>query len=227
MYAFLLLCLPCLSLYLMLANRQYSFKSFLPPALIGLITAIAVCAIRGFFITYTHLWTDSFFSTLIFVTLRDTLIPTVIMCGLFFLFSKDTWNYKSESVAPLMGFFLSVYIPFIILSGSNMEAHTAFMFLVKPLLIAAYILSLSVLVKKAVSSFSKNDKRFGLIFSAACLVLMFIPAFIEALWYLHFISILWIALTLIFVVEAVILYLFFNPKEVKEERIPIFMTMDN
>jgi hypothetical protein len=99
-----------------------------------------------------------------------------------------------------MGFFLSVYIPFIILSGSNMEAHTAFMFLVKPLLIAAYILSLSVLIKKAVSSFSKNDKRFGLIFSAACLVLMFIPAFIEALWYLHFISILWIALTLIFVV---------------------------
>lgn len=227
MYAFLLLCLPCLTIYLMLTNRQYQFKSLIPPALTGLIASIAVCVIRGFFITYTHWWTDSFFATLIFIALRDTILPAIIMCALFFLFSKDTWTYKAASVTPLMGFFLSVYIPYLILSGSNMERHTAFMLFVKPVLIAAYLLALTVLVRHAVKSFTADNKRNGILYTAACIAVMFIPALTETLWYLHVIAILWISLAVLFTAGAIALYLLHTPKVTETERIPVFMTMDN
>ena len=203
MYAFLLLCIPCISLYLMLSEKKYTLRSFVPPLVFGLIVSIIVCVVWGFFIVYTHLWTASFARSFLFLLLRDTLVPTVVMFGLFFFFSKDTLEYKVSAFLPLMGTFYSIYIPYLVLSGTNSERFLPFMLFIKPLLIAALVILETEALKRTLAAFERKNRLHITLYIAMALAVLVLPPLIEALWFYNSYRLLWIPLAVLYIAAAV------------------------
>ena len=81
----------------------YKKDAHLVPAIfVGLVAAVLVCGFRAFFLYSHRVIPFSFENNMWYLLLRQTLLPVVLLYGLFFLISKDTISYKVEALFPLL-----------------------------------------------------------------------------------------------------------------------------
>ncbi len=202
MNIFLLISIPSILIWTILTNPEYRWTSFVPPIIIGLLTAILTCFIKEFFIFYSHISTSNFLAHFAYLSLRDSIIPVLVLNLAFFLLSKDDWDYKIESIAPLAHSFFAVYIPYFVLTGK--EPQSLFLNIIKPLLFSALPISSSLLCSGLISCIRKKNSLSAAIIFAIIAVLL-LPSLTESIWYYNMNSLIWIILTAVYIFAAVIL----------------------
>ena len=143
MYLFMFLLFP-----LLLAAWCFYKKDahLIPAILLGLIAAVLVCGFRAFFLYSHRIIPYSFESNVWYLLIRQTLLPVILLYGIFFIWSKDTVSYKVEALFPLLVSFYMFYLPYTIVSASD-HIYTTFPLFIKPVLFAVMLFSLGLAAK--------------------------------------------------------------------------------
>ncbi len=182
MLLFLLLLLPA-------AFLVYAFiikdRSIILPAFAGLITATFVCACR-FFFSYEHrLIYFSFSENFVYYLVKQCFLPLFIVAAVYALVSRDKAEYKIKNFFPLMCSFFAVYLPYCVITASEVYYQAYDLFL-KP------VIYLSMLVQIALSLNSVyngiKNKKFVIAVPDGLIILLFAiyPAISDALYAIDF-----------------------------------------
>ena len=111
MALFLLVLFPCvLGLYFF---QSVNGKKYLV-AFAGCFSAVVYCTAAGLFSSAFRLVPYSFFSNFLFYFLTQAFIPLVLLNGIFFIWSKDSLEYKIDSFFPLIFLFMIMSLFFMI-----------------------------------------------------------------------------------------------------------------
>ncbi|MCR5764142.1 MAG: hypothetical protein K6G00_12255 [Treponema sp.] len=200
MHTFLLISMPAIMIWAIITNPEYRWTSFVPPALTGLIIAIITCAIKEFFIFYSHIATTNSFAHFLYLAARDSIIPMTVLFLIFMILSKDERNYIIESIVPLSLSFFSAYIPYFILRGK--EPQSMFLSVIKPLLFISLSFLASAAVKCMHSYIKNNNKPFIALAAFATIICLILPSMIETIWYYNINRIIWLLLSIIYISAA-------------------------
>ena len=135
MLLFLILLLPA-------AFLAYAFtikdRSIILPAFAGLITAAFVCACRYFF-SYEHrLIYFSFGQNFSYYLIKQNFLPLLVVSAVYALISRDTMEYKFKNFFPLLCPFFAVYLPYCVITSSEVYYQAYDLFL-KPVIYLAMI----------------------------------------------------------------------------------------
>ena len=137
----------------------YKKDSHLIPVIVtGIVAAVLVCGFKAFFLYSHRIIPYSFERNVLYLLVRQTLLPVVLLYGIFFAWSKDSISYKIESFFPLLISFYMLYLPYTIISTSD-GLYTSFPLFVKPVLFVVMIFSLG-LSAKHIEKTLKNKKIF-------------------------------------------------------------------
>ena len=154
-----------------------------PVIFIGLITAVLVCGFRAFFLYSHRIIPLSFATNMIYLLVRQTLLPVLVLYGIFFLISKDTVSYKVEALFPLLISFYMLYLPYTILSTSE-KIITSFPLFVKPLLFTVMIFSLALCAKHIEKTISAKKYFCAAIWIIIAIVCIVFPSVVETMYIL-------------------------------------------
>ena len=135
MLLFLILLLPA-------AFFTYAFTikdcSIILPAFAGLVTAAFVCACRYFF-SYEHrLIYFSFGQNFAYYLVKQNLLPLVVVSAVYALISRDTMEFKFKNFFPLLCPFFAVYLPYCVITASEVYYQAYDLFL-KPVIYLAML----------------------------------------------------------------------------------------
>ena len=160
----------------------YKKDSHLIPVIFaGLITAVLVCGFRAFFLYSHRIIPFSFERNMLYLLLRQTLLPVILIYGLFFLISKDTISYKVEALFPLLLSFYMLYLPYTILSGAE-HIFTTFPLFIKPVLFTVMIFSLGLSAKHIEKTILGKKYVFTAIWIIISLVSIIVPSVLESMY---------------------------------------------
>ncbi len=178
MLLFLILLLPA-------AFTLYSFyskdKKIILPSAAGFFTAIIICACRYFF-SYEHrLIYYSFSENFVYSLLKQNFLPMLLVAALYALVSRDSLEYKFKNFFPLLCPFFAVYLPYCVITASEVYYQAYDLFL-KPVIYLAMLgqITLSLLaLYKGIS----NRKFLTIIINSLIILLYAIyPAVSDALY---------------------------------------------
>ena len=158
-------------------------SNLIPAIFLGIITAVLVCGFRAFFLYSHRIIPFSFQKNMLYLLLRQTLLPVVLIYGIFFLISKDKISYKVESLFPLLLSFYMLYLPYTILSGSE-HIITTFSLFIKPVLFTVMIFSLGLGAKHIEKTINAKKYVFTAIWIIICLGSMVVPSVLETMYIL-------------------------------------------
>lgn len=180
MYLFMFLLLP-----LILAAWCFYKKDthLIPVILTGAVAAVLVCGFRAFFLYAHRIIPYSFESNVIYLLVRQTLLPVLLLYGIFFAWSKDTISYKVEAFFPLLISFYMLYLPYTIISASE-GIYTSFPLFVKPVLFVVMIFSLGLSAKHIEKAIISKKYLFTVIWALIALVSVVIPSLLEGMYML-------------------------------------------
>ena len=120
---------------------------------------------------------------MLYLLVRQTLLPVVLLYGIFFAWSKDSISYKIESFFPLLISFYMLYLPYIIISTSD-GLYTSFPLFVKPVLFVVMIFSLGLSAKHIEKTLKNKKIFFAVIWIFIGLVSVVIPSLLEGMYIL-------------------------------------------
>lgn len=214
MYLFTLIALPafCLGTYFM--HSKSTRKAYLPPVLIGFISASIYCFIEAFFILTDHIMTENAVSAFFYIFFTQTLIPSAVITALFFLFSKDTVEYKIDSLLPLLTSFNAVYIPYKILTSRSRTAF--FPLFEKIILYISLFIFVCTFVKKAYKGIKGKKILPAAVFILFAVIACAVPAIQETLWYYKAYPALRLIVSAAYLVLSIIVFLKLTVIEFKE-----------
>ena len=182
MLLFLILLLPA-------AFITYAFtikdRSIILPAFAGLITAAFVCACR-FFFSYEHrLIYFSFSENFIYFLVKQSFLPLFIVAAVYALVSRDKAEYKVKSFFPLMCSFFAVYLPYCVITASEVYYQAYDLFL-KPVIYLAMLVQIALSLL-ALYNGIKNRKYVTAVFNGLIIILFAIyPAVSDSLYAIDF-----------------------------------------
>ncbi len=177
----------------------------IPVIFIGLIAGVLVCGFKAF-VLYSHrIIPYSFSENVVFLLIRQTLLPVALVYGLFCLWSRDTFEFKAESFCPLLLSFYALYLPYTIISTAD-HIYTSFSLLIKPCLFCAMILILAMLMSKLQISVARKKNGFAVLWSILFLAAVVVPSFIEGMFMMDMSYFLVIILSVIYCVTAPVLF---------------------
>ena len=153
----------------------------IPVIFTGLISAVLVCGFRAFFLYSHRVIPLSFELNMWYLLLRQTLLPVVVLYGVFFLISRDTISYKIEALFPLLISFYLLYLPYTILSSSE-HILTTFPLFVKPVLFTVMIFSLGLGAKHFEKNLSAKKNVFAVVWVIISLVSIVVPSVLETMY---------------------------------------------
>ena len=180
MYLFMLLLLPLI----LAAWCFYKKDSHLIPVIFtGLVAAILVCGFKAFFLYSHRIIPYSYKSNVLYLLVRQTLLPVVLLYGIFFAWSKDEISYKVEAFFPLLISFYMLYLPYTIISTSE-GLFTSFPLFVKPVLFVVMIFSLGLSAKHIEKTLKNKKILFAVIWILIGLVSVVIPSLLEGMYIL-------------------------------------------
>ncbi len=180
MYLFMFLLLPLI----LAAWCFYKKDSHLIPVIFtGLVAAVLVCGFKAFFLYSHRIIPYSFESNVIFLLVRQTLIPVVLLYGIFFAWSKDEISYKVEALFPLLLSFYMLYLPYTIISTSE-GLYTTFPLFVKPVIFMVMIFSLGLGAKHIEKTVRNKKILFTVIWICISLVSLVVPSLLETMYIL-------------------------------------------
>lgn len=153
----------------------------IPVIFTGLISAVLVCGFRAFFLYSHRIIPLSFELNLLYLLLRQTLLPVIVLYGVFFLVSKDEIAYKVEAFFPLLISFYLLYLPYTILSGLD-HIITTFPLFVKPTLYTVMIFSLGLSAKHIEKTVNAKKYIFTAVWIIIALVSLVFPSVMETMY---------------------------------------------
>lgn len=210
MYIFLLACLPLVAIIACVANGKFYGKSFIPALAFGFVIGGILCCCRKFVFFNDYVWTEDFMPAGMHIWLHDVIIPLIISCVVYFLFDRDTITYKAAAVGPLM---LGVYmalIPFTSIKGD--DRITVFMIFGRPMLYAGMCLIMSRFAYFSAAFLRAKNVVLAVIFAIPAFAVLFVPAFVEALWY-YTNDISYTLISALFAGGAILFYIFTGLKK--------------
>lgn len=178
MYLFMFLLLPLILAAWIFYKRD---PHMIPVIFTGLISAVLVCGFRAFFLYSHRVIPYSFELNMWYLLLRQTLLPVIVLYGVFFLISRDTISYKVEALFPLLISFYLLYLPYTILSSSE-HVITSFPLFVKPVLFTVMIFSLGLGAKHFEKNINAKKIAFAVIWVVISLVSIVVPSLLEAMY---------------------------------------------
>ena len=180
MYLFMFLLLP-----LILAAWCFYKKDshLIPVILTGAVAAVLVCGFKAFFLYSHRIIPYSFESNVIYLLVRQTLLPVVLVYGIFFAWSKDEISYKVEAFFPLLISFYMLYLPYTIISTSE-GLYTTFPLIVKPVLFVVMIFSLALSAKHIEKTVKNRKIVFAVIWGVIGIVSVLVPSLLEGMYIL-------------------------------------------
>ncbi len=181
MYIFLLASIPLLTIAACLSNGKFSGKSFIPAVAFGFVIGALFCCVRKFVFFNDYVWTDNFFPAGLHILTHDVIVPLLVSCVVYFLFSRDTITYKAASTGPLMLSFYMVLIPFTSIEG--VDRIDLFMIFGRPMLYAGMCLVMSRFAYFSMSFLRAKNIVLSVLFLIPSLAVLIVPPFTEALWY--------------------------------------------
>ncbi len=180
MYLFMLLLLPLI----LAAWCFYKKDSHLIPVIVtGIVAAVLVCGFKAFFLYSHRIIPYSFERNVLYLLVRQTLLPVVLLYGIFFAWSKDSISYKVEAFFPLLISFYMLYLPYTIISTSD-GLYTSFPLFVKPVLFVVMIFSLGLSAKHIEKTLKNKKIFFAVIWILIGLVSVVIPSLLEGMYIL-------------------------------------------
>ena len=163
----------------------YKRDSHLIPVIFtGLISAVLVCGFRAFFLYSHRIIPFSFEQNMWYLLLRQTLLPVIVLYGVFFLVSKDEISYRVEALFPLLLSFYLLYLPYTILSGLD-HIITTFPLFVKPVLFTVMIFLLGLGAKHIEKTVKAKKYVFTVIWILISLVSVVVPSVLETMYILN------------------------------------------
>ena len=180
MYLFMFFLLPLI----LAAWCFYKKDSHLIPVIItGTVAAVLVCGFKAFFLYSHRIIPYSFESNVIYLLVRQTLLPVILVYGIFFAWSKDEISYKVEAFFPLLISFYMLYLPYTIISTSE-GLYTTFPLIVKPVLFVVMIFSLALSAKHIEKTVKNRKFVFSAVWVIIGLVSVVVPSLLESMYIL-------------------------------------------
>ncbi len=180
MYLFMFLLLPLI----LAAWCFYKKDSHLIPVIFtGAVAAVLVCGFKAFFLYSHRIIPYSFESNVIYLLVRQTLLPVILVYGIFFAWSKDEVSYKVEAFFPLLISFYMLYLPYTIISTSE-GLYTTFPLIVKPVLFVVMIFSLALSAKHIEKTVKNKKYAFAVIWGIIGIVSVLVPSILEGMYIL-------------------------------------------
>lgn len=205
MYLFSFAALPAFTLGIYFLRSKETRKSYLPPVLTGFISSAFYCFLEAFFFMPEHTWVDSFSSNFIYLLLTQEVLPSVILTGLFFFFSKDNLDYKFNSILPLLSSFYSVFIPYkLFINGLEPSLFCLF---VKVSLFICLLIFISVLLISCYRLFCSRKIVAGCFFVIFILSALVVPALLEVIWYFKISTLILILASAIYIAAAIFVFI--------------------
>ena len=162
----------------------YKKDSHLIPVIVtGIVAAVLVCGFKAFFLYSHRIIPYSFESNVLYLLVRQTLLPVVLLYGIFFAWSKDSISYKVEAFFPLLISFYMLYLPYTIISTSD-GLYTSFPLFVKPVLFVVMIFSLGLSAKHIEKTLKNKKIILAVIWILIGLVSVVIPSLLEGMYIL-------------------------------------------
>lgn len=158
-------------------------KHLTPAIVIGLVTAVLVCGFKAFFLYSHRIIPYSFESNILYLLVRQTLLPVVLIYGLFFLWSKDTVSYKVEALFPLLVSFYMLYLPYTIISTAE-NIYTTFPLFIKPVLFVVMLFSIGLGAKHIEKTIVNKKYFFTAIWIIISIVNIIAPSLLEGMYIL-------------------------------------------
>lgn len=155
----------------------------IPVIFTGLISAVLVCGFRAFFLYSHRIIPLSFESNMLYLLIRQTLLPIMVLYGIFFAVSRDNISYKVEALFPLLISFYMLYLPYTILSGAD-HIITTFLLFVKPVLFTVMIFSLGLSAKHIEKNINAKKYFFTAVWILISLVSIVVPSVVETMYIL-------------------------------------------
>lgn len=155
----------------------------IPVIFTGVISAVLVCGFRAFFLYAHRIVPYSFMLNMWYLLLRQTLLPVIVLYGVFFLVSKDELSYKIEALFPLLISFYMLYLPYTILSTSE-KIITTFPLMLKPMLFAVMIFSIGLGAKHIEKTIKAKKYVYAAIWGLICIISIVFPSILETMYLL-------------------------------------------
>lgn len=201
MWLFAFFFLPCI---LVLYFMDHANRSKVYSVLLGLGCGAVYVVFAILFGSEYRVISVNFFKNFSWLLLQETFLPAIIITILFFLLSKDSFQFKVNVLFLVLAGFYTLYIPFRILFRSG--AFTAFTLFFKPILLACFVLGFSF----AIRLFYKNLKGQKVVILFVLPVFLGLgctvaPAIAEVFWYAGSPVILWLLMGMLEILFAVVL----------------------
>lgn len=201
MWLFAFFFLPCI---LVLYFMDHANRSKVYSVLLGLGCGAVYVVFAILFGSEYRVISVNFFKNFSWLLLQETFLPAIIITILFFLLSKDSFQFKVNVLFLVLAGFYTLYIPFRILFRSG--AFTAFTLFFKPILLACFVLAFSF----AIRLFYKNLKGQKVVILFVLPVFLGLgctvaPAIAEVFWYAGSPVILWLLMGMLEILFAVVL----------------------
>ena len=115
--------------------------------------------------------------------MRQSLLPVILVYGIYFFWSKDELSYKFKTFLPLMLSFYMLYLPYNIISTSDL-VFTSFPLFVKPVIFAVMIFSIGLFLRCLEKSLENKKYFFVVLWILVSVVCLVIPALLETMYIL-------------------------------------------
>ncbi len=201
MYSFLLVAIPSTTVFFLLYEKRYRPVEFTLPIGLGVLVSVLVCTITEFFIFNSEAITDSPKQLFVDLLLKQICIPSLFLCGFFFLISRRCWDYKTTAVFPLLCSFYAVFLPYSVITGS--EPKAGFLLFIKPILLLS-----NIAILYAMSRLATANKTFRIPFIILALLSLTVLPFAQTCWYFNIMTVLWAVTTALYAIAAAGLILF-------------------
>ena len=178
----------------------------LPVIFTGMLAAVFVCGFKAFFLYSHRIIPYSFSSNVLYLLIRQTLLPVILLYGIFFAWSKDKVSYKVEAFFPLLISFYMLYLPYTIISTSE-GLYTSFPLFVKPILFVVMIFSLGLSAKHVEKTVRNKKYLFSVIWIIIGLVSVFVPSLLEGMYILDMNYFLVLVLSGVYIAALPVLFI--------------------
>ncbi len=209
MLTFMILVLP---LFLGAYCFKVRTKKVVPVILIGVFSAVIVVAFKMLFLLSHRIIPYNFSENIIYFLIKESLLPVIILYGLYFLISKDNYEYKLNTYLPLILSFYSVYLPYCIISSTS-SAYSWYSIFLKPVIYALMIGQTGLSVRDLYRSIVSGRKIKVLINAVLILFYFIVPAVIESIYVMNYFLLLLFGIALVYLALPVLLYILNNKQK--------------
>lgn len=194
------LLLTCFCMY-------YKNKDIVPVVVMGLVAGILVCAFKTFFLFSHRVVPYSLSENYVYLFFRQAFIPVILLYAIFFIFSKDSLDYKINAYFPLELSFFTVFLPYLTVSSSE-GLYSTYSLFVKPFVFAGMIIMTAIMVRWAYKTFTLKKIYFTVIFVLLALGYIMLPALFEAMYLIkEKVALVMIFSSLYFILPFILIFL--------------------